>query len=56
MPEATPATFTFKALRPTYDISPFAIEGEPDPGGGRVRLWSTDNAGEVAIEAEAVLK
>jgi 3-methylfumaryl-CoA hydratase len=56
LPEAGPSTFLFKALRPTYDISPFAIEGEPDPDGSRVRLWSTDNAGEVAVEAEAVLK
>jgi len=56
LPEAEPSNFAFKALRPTYDISPFAIEGEPDPDGSRVRLWSTDNAGEVAVEAEAVLK
>ena len=56
LPDAETASFAFKALRPTYDISPFAIEGEPDPDGSRVRLWSTDNAGEVAVEAEAVLK
>src|SRR4051812_25141435 len=56
LPEASPSAFTFKALRPTFDISPFDLDGEPDPAGGPVRLWSTDNNGEVAVEAEAVLK
>jgi hypothetical protein len=37
-------------------VSPFSVEGEPDAEGRRVRLWSTDNQGAVAIEAEALLR
>jgi 3-methylfumaryl-CoA hydratase len=54
LPASTPATFSFKALRPTFDVSPFALEGEAK--GDRVRLWSTDNRGEVAVEAEALVR
>jgi 3-methylfumaryl-CoA hydratase len=46
-------TFSFKARRPTFDTSPFALEGEPAEEAGRVRLWSTDNRGEIGVEAEA---
>ena len=57
LPDKEPASFSFRALRPTYDVSPFTLEGEPDDEDPRrVRLWSTDNNGEVAIEATAVLK
>jgi len=56
LPAAAPDRFSFKALRPTYDVSPFSLEGQPDEDGRRVRLWSTDNRGEVAIEAEAFLR
>jgi 3-methylfumaryl-CoA hydratase len=50
--------FRFRALRPTFDVSPFEVLGEPDAegGGARVRLWSTDNAGATAVEAEAWLR
>jgi 3-methylfumaryl-CoA hydratase len=54
VPGASVATFTFKALRPTFDVSPFSLEGERD--GQRVRLWSTDNEGRSAVEAEAWLR
>src|SRR5207244_3801634 len=56
LPDATPERFSFKAVLPTFDVSPFSLEGEPDQDGHRVRLWSTDNDGELGIEAEAVLR
>ena len=56
LPDAIPERFTFKAVRPTFDVSPFSLEGEPDEDGPRVRLWSTDNRGELGVEAEAVLR
>jgi len=43
-------------IRPTFDVSPFSLEGEPDQDGHRVRLWSTDNRGELGVEAEALLR
>jgi len=56
---ASPSTrlerFTFRAKRPTFDIAPFALHANtPDPQ-GQVALWSTNNLGEVAIDAQAQL-
>jgi 3-methylfumaryl-CoA hydratase len=56
LPATAPERFSFKALRPTFDVSPFSVEGEPDADGRRVQLWSTDNRGAVAVEAEAFLR
>jgi 3-methylfumaryl-CoA hydratase len=52
-PETTIARFSFKALRPTFDTGDFAVCGAPVEGAGHYRLWSTDNRGERAVEAEA---
>jgi 3-methylfumaryl-CoA hydratase len=54
LPRASVASFSFKALRPTFDVSPFSLEGESD--GERIRLWSTDNEGRTGVEAEAMLR
>jgi 3-methylfumaryl-CoA hydratase len=48
--------FRFRATRPTFDVSPFAISGAPDGDGRHVRLWSTDNAGHTAVEADAWIR
>jgi 3-methylfumaryl-CoA hydratase len=53
LPGATLARFSFKAVRPTVDTSPFTVEGGPGEREGQVRLWSTDNHGQVGMEAEA---
>ena len=53
LPEATLARFNFKTLRPTFDISPFGVCGEPADAAGHFRLWTTDNQGDRAMEAEA---
>ncbi len=45
--------FTFRALRPTFDIAPFAVDGGPGGGPDHWRLWSTDNWDSMAMEAEA---
>ncbi|HKE16776.1 MAG TPA: MaoC family dehydratase N-terminal domain-containing protein [Kofleriaceae bacterium] len=55
LPEAALESFRFTALRPVFDVAPFAICGEPAPDGRRVRLWAADAAGAIAMEAEAVL-
>lgn len=48
----TIARFSFKALRPTFDTSDFAVCGTA-AGDGHYRLWSTDNQGDRAVDAEA---
>jgi 3-methylfumaryl-CoA hydratase len=45
--------FHFKALRPTFDTSDFAVYGAPASADGHFGLWSTDNDGARAVEAEA---
>src|SRR2546421_10304554 len=56
LPDATPERFSFKAVRPAFAVSPFPLEGDPDQDGHRVRLWSTDNSGELGVQAKAVLR
>ncbi len=48
--------FQFKAMRPTFDTSDFAVCGAPDSSAGRCSLWSTDNRGARAVDAEAILR
>jgi 3-methylfumaryl-CoA hydratase len=53
MPSATVERFRFRGLRPTFDTSPFTVEGGPGDDPSQLRLWSTDNLGQVGVEAEA---
>jgi 3-methylfumaryl-CoA hydratase len=48
--------FRFKGLRPTFDTSPFMVEGEPGDDARSIRLWSTDNRGRIGMEAEAWIR
>ncbi len=48
-------SFEFRAKRPTFDISPFALHAERPDGQGNFAIWSTNNVGEVAVEASARL-
>ena len=34
MPDANVARYEFRAIRPVFDIHPFAVCGEPQPDGG----------------------
>jgi 3-methylfumaryl-CoA hydratase len=45
--------FQFKAMRPTFDTSDFNVYGAPATGDNHFALWSTDNQGARAVEAEA---
>ncbi len=53
VPGASVERFRFKGLRPTFDVSPFTVEGGPGDDARHFRLWSTDNRGQVGMEAEA---
>lgn len=56
LPGATVARFRFKGLRPTVDTTPFDVRGGPGDAPDHVRLWSTDNQGQVGMEAEAWIR
>ncbi|URI09939.1 MaoC family dehydratase N-terminal domain-containing protein [Aquincola tertiaricarbonis] len=53
-PGATVARFSFKALRPVFDIHRFQVCGRPD-GDRRFALWARDHQGHLAMQASAEL-
>jgi 3-methylfumaryl-CoA hydratase len=55
-PEQTVTRFQFKAVRPTFDIAPFEIHGDPTEDPTAIRLWSTNARAETAVEAEAWIR
>jgi 3-methylfumaryl-CoA hydratase len=53
-PDARVASFRFKAVRPTFDLHPFKVNGRRD--GNHVKLWAQDHEGWLTMDAEATLK
>jgi 3-methylfumaryl-CoA hydratase len=49
------SAFSFKALRPTFDLHAFQVHGEPQADGRSVRLWATDHEGALTMDAQATL-
>ncbi|HAL37939.1 MAG TPA: acyl-CoA dehydrogenase [Polaromonas sp.] len=47
--------FNFKALRPTFDLHPFRLNGQPSEDGKTVRLWAEDHEGWLTMQATADL-
>ncbi|MCY7308913.1 MAG: MaoC family dehydratase N-terminal domain-containing protein [Rhodoferax sp.] len=54
-PQAIVRTFSFKAVRPTFDMHPFSVHGEPSTDGKTVRLWSRDHESWLTMDATATL-
>lgn len=55
MPDAKVARFEFRAVRPTFDINPFSVHGQPSEDGKTVRLWGRDHEGWLTMDATATL-
>lgn len=55
MPGAAVRKFEFKAVRPTFDVNPFSIHGQPSADGKTVRLWGRDHEGWLTMDATATL-
>ena len=47
-----PASFSFKAVRPTLDLQPFQVCGTPVADGDGARLWGRDHEGWLTMQAE----
>ncbi len=56
LPAAHIEAFRFKALRPTFDTSPFSVHGNAPDGEHRCTVWSTDNGGIPAMDGEAIVR
>ncbi len=55
-PDAEVATFRFKAVRPTFDLHPFRLNGTPAADGRSVHLWGQDHEGWLTMDATATLR
>jgi 3-methylfumaryl-CoA hydratase len=55
MPKAVVAGFTFRAVRPTFDVASFSVCGNPSADGKTVKLWAKDADGYLTMEATASL-
>jgi 3-methylfumaryl-CoA hydratase len=54
MPNATVENFSFRAVKPLFDVEPFWICGKAD-GAKTVKLWAKDAKGFLAMDATATL-
>jgi 3-methylfumaryl-CoA hydratase len=55
MPDAAVARFSFRAVKPLFDVAPFFVCGRPNDDGGAIDLWAKDRDGALAMEAAATL-
>jgi len=53
--DAPLARFEFRAVRPTFDIAPFRVHGEPGADGKSIAPWGEDAEGWLTMQATAVL-
>jgi 3-methylfumaryl-CoA hydratase len=54
-PDATVTRFEFRAVRPTFDLHPFSVQGQPAGDGKSIRLWAQDHEGWLTMDATAEL-
>ena len=55
VPGARLKSFNFKAVRPTFDLHPFFLNGSPSADGKSVKLWANDHDGWLTMQATAEL-
>ena len=55
-PNADVAAFRFKAVRPTFDLNPFRVSGEPQADRKTIKLWAQDHEGWLTMDAIATLR
>ncbi|WP_198173336.1 FAS1-like dehydratase domain-containing protein [Cupriavidus sp. USMAA2-4] len=56
LPQADVASFRFRAVRPTFDLHPFHVNGQPQADGKTIHLWASDHEGWLTMDATAVLR
>jgi 3-methylfumaryl-CoA hydratase len=54
-PGAIVKSFNFKAVRPTFDLHPFRVSGQPSADGKTIKLWAQDHEGWLTMQATAEL-
>ena len=56
LPAADVTAFSFRAVKPLFDIAPFAVCGRVEADGRTVRLWAQDADSRLAMDATATLR
>jgi 3-methylfumaryl-CoA hydratase len=54
-PGANISGFSFRAVKPLFDIAPFLVSGRLEDCGKTVKLWATNPDGWLAMDATATL-
>ncbi len=55
VPGANVARFAFRAMKPTFDVTPFEVRGRRGADGKTVHLWAQHTDGALAMDATATL-
>jgi len=55
-PDAEVARYEFRAVRPTFDVGPFFVCGEPQADRRTFRLWAKDHEGWLTMDATAAIR
>lgn len=55
LPDATLVNFSFRAVKPLFDIAPFSVCGRLEEDGKTVKLWAKDAEGWLTMDATARL-
>lgn len=55
VPDAFVKSFSFKVVRPTFDLHPFRLNGQASQDGKMVRLWAQDHEGWLTMQGTAEL-
>jgi len=55
LPQAQVQSFSFKAVRPTFDLHAFSVHGKPSADGKTIELWAQDHEGWLTMQATATL-
>lgn len=55
VPDAFIRRFAFKAVRPTFDLNPFTLNGQPAADGRSVRVWGADHEGWLTMSGDVEL-
>lgn len=55
-PNADVLEYRFRAVRPTFDINPFAVCGAAEGDGKAIHLWAKDHEGWLTMDATAVIR
>jgi len=50
-PERAMRRFEFRAVRPTFDLHPFFVNGAPSADGRSAKLWGSDHEGRLTMQA-----